>query len=408
MAELNIPMNKAFVPYLYDYSNRFNVYHGGRASGKSYFIDDKLIIKALSSKRRILFVKKVAASIKDSLWQLTLDELETFNVISHCKINSSTYNITLPEPYQSVFLFKGFDDENKAKSIQGLTDCFIDEADQLTYEDFDNIDKSIRHATAPDQQIYLAFNPAPMQNWVYKHWFENGEVPNTFYHHSTYKDNAFLTQAIIDSIEYLKVTNPQRYKMIGEGLFVSLDKQIYPKYEIQEFNHSDIEGIYIFGLDFGYTNDPSAFVVAKVDLKNKIIYIFDEHYQTGMTNDAIANMIRYKGYAKEIITADAAEPKSIEEIRKQGISRIKAATKGAGSVNQGIQFIQQFKIVVHPSCTNTCTELDNYTWKKDKQGNYTNEPIDSFNHILDALRYGIQVISKNNKVKILDKSLFGF
>lgn len=357
--------------------------------------------------RRVLFVKKTTNSIKDSIWQLVRDELDRFQISQSCKFNKSTFEIILPNG--STFIFKGFDDENKAKSLQGLTDCFIDEADQLTYEDFDNIDKSIRHATAPNQQIYLAFNPAPLDNWVYTYWFKNGEVPNTFYHHSTYRDNAFLTQDIIDSIEYLKEINPARYKMIAEGLFVSQDKLIYPNFEVRDFNRYDVEGTYVYGLDYGYSNDPTAFIAAKVDLKNKIIYIFEEFSKRELTNDAIARMIISLGYGKEIIIADAAEPKSNEEMRRHGIARIKACVKGAGSILQGIQFIQQFKIIVHPKCVETELELMNYSWKKDKNsGHYTNQPQDKFNHLLDALRYAVQSLSKSNKIKTLDKSLFGF
>ena len=162
----------------------------------------------------------------------------------------------------------------------------------------------------------------------------------------------------------------------------------------------------ICGLDFGYVNDPSAFIAAKVNLATKEIYIFDEFYQKQLLNDAIAKLIIEKGYGKEIIFADSAEQKSIEEIRRAGVQRIRPAAKGPGSINWGINLIQQYKIYVDPSCTNTITELENYSWKKDKStGEYTNEPNDEYNHLLDALRYGIQKIQKNRLIT-MSKNMF--
>jgi phage terminase large subunit len=144
-------------------------------------------------------------------------------------------------------------------------------------------------------------------------------------------------------------------------------------------------------------NDPSAFVGAVVDEQNKKLYIFDEFYKKGMLNDAIAKLIKDKGYSKEIITADSAEQKSIEEIKREGIPRIKAARKGKDSILNGIQFIQQYEIIVHPLCVNIILELKNYTWKKDKStGEYINEAVDKFNHLLDALRYAMENIMRTH------------
>lgn len=145
-----------------------------------------------------------------------------------------------------------------------------------------------------------------------------------------------------------------------------------------------------------------------VNETKKEIYIFDEHYEKGLLNDEIARAIKKKQFHKEIITADSAEQKSIEEIRKQGVNRIRPARKGKDSVLNGIQFLNQFKIYVHPSCTNTLEELENYCWDKDKQTNeYTNKPVDNFNHILDALRYAVEELSRGWKIKSLNKNMFG-
>ena len=127
-----------------------------------------------------------------------------------------------------------------------------------------------------------------------------------------------------------------------------------------------------------------------------------------MLNNEIAGMIIGKGYSKEIIIADAAEQKSIEEIRRLGVPRIRKSRKGKGSLNQGIQKVQQFEIIVHPACVNTIEELENYSYKKNKQtGEYINEPIDKHNHLMDALRYSIQTITGKGKIKTFNKKLLG-
>lgn len=157
-------------------------------------------------------------------------------------------------------------------------------------------------------------------------------------------------------------------------------------------------------MDFGYINDPSALVVSYLDEENKRIYIEDEYYKVGMLNNEIADLIQYKNLQKEVIIADSAEQKSIEEIKRAGVSRIRPATKGQGSILQGIQKLQQYQLIVNPACRNLIIELENYSWKKDKATNeYVNEPQDCYNHALDALRYSIQAQEKKQKIQTISK-----
>ncbi len=150
-----------------------------------------------------------------------------------------------------------------------------------------------------------------------------------------------------------------------------------------------------FGLDFGYTNDPSALFCGFIDILNKKIYVWDEMYQKGNSTKRIYDTVSAMGYSKERIIADSAEPKSIDELKGLGL-RVKGAAKGKDSVNNGIQFIQNFEIIVHPRCTNFLTEINNYTWDKDKFGTKLNVPIDDFNHLMDAMRYGLEKYISNS------------
>lgn len=204
----------------------------------------------------------------------------------------------------------------------------------------------------------------------------------------------------------MKITNPTYYKIYGEGEFCSLDKLVYNNWTIGTIEDtSNLE--LLLGLDFGYVNDATAFVVAYLDETNKTIYIEQEVYQTGLLNNQIADFINYMGFAKSVIIADSAEQKSIEEIRQKGISRIKPAVKGQGSIMQGIQKLQQYQLIVNPQCVNMITELQNYSYKKDKATNeYINEPIDAFNHLCDALRYSLQCMDNRQRLQSISKSNF--
>lgn len=186
--------------------------------------------------------------------------------------------------------------------------------------------------------------------------------------------------------------NEAYYKIYALGQFATLDKLVFPKYEKRLLNKDKLAHLpSYFGLDYGFINDPSAFLHVKIDDENRKLYIMEEYVRKNLTNDKIAEAIQNLGYGKEEIRADSAEKKSNQELRNRGISRVIDALKGPGSVMQGIQYILQYDIIVDERCVKTIEELENYTWKKDKKTNeYINEPVDSYNHCLDAIRYAIQ------------------
>lgn len=407
MPQINLTLdrrlfNDCYYADLFDYSHRYTVYYGGAASGKSVAITQKLILKLAASHRKLLVVRKVARTLKDSVFQLFCDLLSQWHLLSLCTINKTTLDIAFPNG--SVILFKGLDDAEKIKSIAGITDIWAEEASEITLDEFQALDLRLR-AKRPNLQFFLTFNPVSKANWTYDYFFVGQQPPNTFVLHTTYRDNKFLPQQYIDALQAMEKTNPTYYRIYALGEFCSLDKLIYPNWR-QSMDNETPSGTLIVGLDFGYVNDPSALIVAYADVDAKKIYVVDEVYKTGMLNDEIATLIKYKNLQKEIIIADSAEQKSIEEIKRLGISRIRPAVKGQGSILQGIQRLQQFEIIVSPQCTNTIIELQNYSWQKDKSsGEYTNQPIDTFNHALDALRYAIQAVDRPNKLLSLPKNL---
>lgn len=401
--------NQAYLKYLLDYSKRYEVYYGGAGSGKSKFLAQKLVYKSLTDRRKVLILRKVGRTSKNSTFSIIKDTLSDWKLLDYCKINNTDLSIVLPNG--STFIFMGLDDQEKLKSITGLTDAWLEEATEFNQDDFNQVDLRIRSLVS-NLQIFLSFNPVSKANWCYLLFFkpDNQDVvefrKKCLIVQTTYKDNKFLPHEYVDSLLMLKYTNPVFFKIYAEGEFGSLDKLVYNNWQKQDFDKNDLKNLpLLVGLDFGYTNDPTALVASLIDQEHNRIYIFDEFVQTGLVNTDIADMIEKKGYSKSVIIADSAEQKSIEELRRAGVTRIKASVKGPDSILAGIQKVQQYELIVHPSCCHVLEELENYTWQKDKATNeYINKPVDRFNHCLDALRYSTQCIAVNPKLKTMSKS----
>lgn len=393
--------NRNIFEILTNYDNFTEVHYGGGSSGKSHGVIQKVVLKALKDwkyPRRILWLRKVQSTIKDSLFEDVKDCLINFGIWDMCLWNKTDNKVELPNG--AVFLFKGLDNPEKIKSIKGISDIVMEEASEFTLNDYTQLTLRLRERKHVNKQIFLMFNPVSKLNWVYKHFFEHGEpMENVMIRQSSYRDNKFLDEMTRQNLELLANRNPAYYKIYALGEFATLDKLVFPKYEKRLINKDELRHLpSYFGLDFGYVNDPSAFIHSKIDVKNKKIYIVEEYVKKGMLNDEIANVIKQLGYSKEIITADSAEQKSIAEISNHDITRIRSAMKGKDSIISGIQYLNQFDIVIDERCFKTIEELDNYTWKKDKNtGEYYNEPVDTYNHCIDALRYSVEMLMINNK-----------
>ena len=394
--------NDAYFPYLLDYKNRYEVYYGGAGSGKSVFIAQKILIKAIRRKRKVLIIRKFGTTLKDSVFQLIIDTLKKWHVFQYCDVNKSTYTITLPN--ESVILFKGLDDSEKIKSITDITDIWCEEGTELSEDDFTQLDLRLR-ALVDDLQIFISFNPVSKLNWVYRRWFGPDKViTNTLILKTTYKHNKFLPKEYIDALEAKARTNPNYYRVYTLGEFTTLDKLVFSNWRVEDFNHAEIKGQLIIGLDFGFINDTSALVASLLDEEAKRIYVFREWGDTSKTNQELANIIINLGFSKSVIIADSAEQKSIEEIKRAGVQRIRPCVKGPDSIIHGIQKLQNYEIIVHPNCEQIKTELENYSWQKNANGLYINKPIDLYNHYIDALRYSLQ--GESVKLKTLSKDLF--
>ena len=398
-----------YLPHLNPDGHRILVFYGGAGSGKSFFVAQRLVYKALRSRRKILVLRKVNRTTKASTFQLLLDTLDQFGIRDRCSINRTDFTITLPNG--SMFLCMGLDDPEKIKSITGLTDAWLEEATEFSLDDFSQVNLRVRDPKAENQEVILSMNPVSRANWTYLQFFAENPDLDEFRKtvrivHTTYKDNPHLPEAYVQALLMMKATNEVYYKIYALGEFGSLDKLIYNNWQKMDFDPDTIKGQLLCGLDFGYTNDPTAFTASILVENERRIYIFKEWGGTGYLNNAIADQIKEMGFAKSIICADSAEQKSIDEIKRLGISRIKPCVKGKGSVLQGIQKLQQYELIVHPSCENVIEELENYAWKKDKQTNeYINEPAEGFDHYMDSLRYSLQCLDVRTQLTTMKKDL---
>lgn len=352
----------------------------------------------------LLVIRKVYRTLKDSCYTDLKWAIHRLGVEAYFEYKESPLEITYKPTGQKI-LFRGLDDPLKIASISVevgyLCWCWIEEAYEINSEDdFNMIDESIRGDTGNMfKQIVLTFNPWNERHWLKRRFFDKQD--NDILALTTnYMCNEFLDESDLKVFERMKVENPRRYQVAGLGNWGIVDGLVYENWEEKEFSLDDIICADLksgFGLDFGYTNDPTALFVGFVNLKTKTLYVWDEMYQKGLSNQKIYENITNMGYRKEHITADSAEPKSIDELSTLGLRHIKGAKKGKDSINNGIQWIQELHIVIHPRCVNFITEISNYSWDKDKFGNKLNKPIDDFNHLMDAMRYGLEQYIIGNK-----------
>ena len=417
--KINLPqiVGKGYKSF-WNFKGRYKVVKGSRASKKSKTTALWIIYNMMKYKNaNTLVVRKVFRTLKDSCYSDLRWAINRFQVQDYWEFKESPLEITYKPTGQKI-LFRGFDDPLKITSISvsvgSLCWCWIEEAYELTDETaFNMLDESIRGIVEEPlfKQITISFNPWNERHWLKSRFFDKVD-DNILALTTNYQCNEWLDDADKKLFEDMKKNNPRRYQVAGLGNWGIVDGLVYENWQELEFDWREIlnkrqKAKAVFGLDFGYTNDPAAFFCGILDQEQKEIYVFDEIYQKGMQNTAVYSNIEKLGFKKEIIVADSAEPKSIDHLKGLGLYRIKASKKGKDSINAGIQFIQDFKIFIHPRCVNFLTEISNYAWDKDKFGKAINKPIDDFNHLMDAMRYALEDYMRNNSVRTIDRNVLG-
>ena len=392
------------------FKGRYKAVKGSRASKKSSTQSLKVITEIIENPNiNWLVVRKVERTLRDSCYAQLKWAIHRLKVDNFFKCNTSPLEITYKPTGQKI-LFRGLDEPLKVTSITvevgSLCRLWIEEAYEITSEDaFDRLDESIRGQLPKGMyhQVVLTFNPWSDRHWLKKRFFDEPSK-NVLAMTTNYMCNEFLSEADLVLFEEMK-KNPRRYRTAGLGEWGIVEGLVYENWEERVFDVHEISirpsAKSAFGMDFGYVNDPSTLFCGLVDTVAREIYVFDEMYEKGMSNEDILRKVTDMGYAKERIKADSAEPKSIAYLRKAGLRRIRAAKKGPDSIRAGISLIQDYKIIIHPRCVNFITEISNYTWDKDKFDNAINKPIDDFNHLMDAMRYAMEDFDGRKGVRIL-------
>lgn len=399
------------------FRGRYRVCKGSRASKKSKTTALWYVYNMMKHPgANLLVVRKTGRTLKDSCFTELKWAARRLGCADLWKFTESPLQAEYRPTGQRIF-FRGLDDPLKVTSITVdvgiLCWLWIEEAYEVLKEsDFDTLDESIRGECPPGlfKQITLTFNPWSDRHWMKHRFFDDlagydddgkpiyrerenpvsddGEILAMT---TNYTLNEWLDSSDLRLFERMKRTNPKRYRVAGLGDWGVVDGLVYENWVERRFALEDLpkDAKPVFGLDFGYTNDPTAGFCGFFSASERRIYAWDELYAKGLSNRAIWDEVQRMGYAKESWTGDSAEPKSIDELKGYGM-RIKGAKKGKGSVNNGIQWVQDMEIVVHPRCANLMTELSTYQWRKDRFGKTTNEPEDENNHLMDAMRYGCE------------------
>lgn len=350
---------------------------GGARAGKTYGIIQRLIDYAEHNKTRaksvVTIARKTLPALKGSAMRDFIEILENEGWYSEANHNKTLNEYQL---FNTLFEFIGTDQPQKVRGRKRNI-LFCNEANELTREDFRQL--SMRTT----ELIILDYNPSEPDSWIYS---DVETRQDCVLHVTTYKDNPFLEQSIINEIERYKEVDPDYWKIYGEGKIGQLIGVIYRNWKECDELPKPFKWR-VFGIDYGFTNDPTAII--EVRYSDGELWLKEHCYRHGMLNtDIDAELNKIDRIAGLPIIPDSAEPKSNEELRRMGWN-IHPAVKGADSVRYGIQLVQKYKLNVTSDSVNLIKELKNYKWKQDKNGQSLNEPVDAFNHLLDAMRYAV-------------------
>lgn len=404
--EANVVINPVYYPYLKDERIR-QLYYGGSSSGKSVFLAQRCVLDILEGKRNYLIVRNLLVTIKRSTFNEIKKAIYGMGVAHLFKINGTDMTITCLLNNKQI-MFCGCEDPERLKSIVPqdgvLTDCWIEEATEISRDAYKQIENRLRGESEVKKRITMSFNPITRTHWLAEEFYTNWDDTKNVYEddkllilRTTYRDNYFLAQ---DDIERYENETDEYYRAVYcDGKWGTFGKLIYKNWIVKDLSDIKKSADYIKqGIDFGFSDDPTAWVKTYYDKRNKTIYVLDEIYQCNLTNDVLADMlINEKQIGKTPLPCDSASPDRIFELCRYGITAY-PVKKGPGSIEYGIEWLQRQKIVIDISCIHFREEIQQYQWKEDKFGNALRVPEGKKDHLLDALRYTYEDESKDLRI----------
>lgn len=351
---------------------RIIIEQGGTRSGKTYNIIIWIIFGYCMRQtgKTVTIARKTYPALRSTAMRDFVGLLKEYDLYSELNHNKSSSEYMLNG---NLIEFISLDQPTKVRGRKRDL-LFINEANELFFEDWQQL---IFRTTG---KIILDYNPSDEFHWIYERVKTREDAD---FYITTYKDNPFLEPEIVKEIERLKYTDENYWKVYGLGQVGAAKSLIFTINLVDTI--PDNAKLLSYGMDFGFTNDPTTLMA--VYLHDTNLYIKELLYRTGMTNQDIAKELERLGIGRrDEVYADKAEPKSIEEIYRMGWN-IKGADKGPGSVNIGIDMLKRYQLNVTKDSVNTIKEFRNYKFKEDKNGNVLNDPVDMFNHSIDAIRY---------------------
>jgi phage terminase large subunit len=376
---------------------RTQIFFGGSSSGKSVFLAQRCVLDVAGGDRNYLITRKVARTIRSSTFNEIQKAIRRFKLTDKFNINKSDMVITCVNGYQ--ILFGGLDDVEKIKSITPqkgvITDIWVEEATEADRADIKQLEKRLRGISRVAKRLVLSFNPILQTHWIYTEYFGGWDDSKNLYRdenlsilRTTFRDNKFLTNDDRNALE--NETDPYYKAVYSDGKWGVLGAVIFKNWRVEDCSEiRKTADKFKNGLDFGFAEDPAAFIHTYYDKTRKTIYILDEIYQQELTNKELAEQIKAIVGKNQFVTCDSAEPKSIRELLNYSIRAI-GAKKGPDSVDFGIKWLQSQTIVIDVKCQNAKNEFSQYKWKEDKNNAVLPVPVDKFNHLIDALRYAYE------------------
>ena len=409
MAQINLNLSKnifvpKFYPYLLDYSTRWEFWCGSAGSGKSYFLTQRIIVRCCREPIRFVVCRRYGTTLRNSVFALFKEVLAKWQLTQYVKIRETDMSFTFPNGSQIILL--GLDEETKLLSLANVSGVWVEEAFEVPKNLIEQLNLRMR-GQASNQQIWLSWNPISKNSYLYDFTVEN-PPENSTYIHSTFRDNVFLNDEYIAALEELYVRNPARARVFCDGEWgVDSEGLVITNWRKEEFDPMELAALgyeHRAGCDLGWI-DKTAIIDTLYDRENKTIYVFNEFYKSGCQLSDIAAAIGEMNLKKTKIYVDAAEPRSIQYFKQEGI-RAEACSKGRDSVKAGLMFLQDNLIIVHPSCQNFITELDNFSYIRSKvTGEYTEDTTHEWSHAIDACRYAYSDIYTQTKLKTFNKDL---
>lgn len=350
--------------------------------------------------------RRYGTTLRNTCFSLFKDILTKWRLTPYVKIRESDFTIKFPNGSEIIFM--GLDEETKLLSLNNIGAIFIEEAYEVPKPIVEQLNLRLRGDT-PNQQILMAWNPINRNHWLYD--FCEVNPPESFvYTHSTFRDNPFLNDEYVRELEEMYTRNPARARVFCDGLWgVDAEGLVITNWREEEFNPMELAASGLehrAGMDLGWI-DKSAVIDTLYDKENRIIYVFNEFYKSGCQLTELAKAVKDMNLQRTKIFVDAAEPRSIQFFKNEGI-RAEACAKGRDSVKAGLMFLQDNLIIVHPKCKNFVNELENFSYIKSKQtGEWTEDTTHEWSHAIDACRYAYSDIYTNTKLKTMSKKALG-